>query len=515
MDEDYARKLLESLPARISDIINPWATRTPHRSALVEASGTWTYAQLAAVVCETKELLVNYGIRPGDRVMLVCENCRACVALLLAVAALDAWPVLVNARLSPHEIDQIQNHCGARRTIYTPSVSVHALKHAKRHNAFIGEVGNLGTIAVGGLNENVEAEPVYASNAEQVGVLIYTSGSTGLPKGVMLTHRNLLFIAAVSGRIRSLTPEDRLYGILPMSHIVGLSAVLLGTLFSGATLYLSPRFDPVAALAALERDKLTVVLGVPGMFALLVEYARTQGVRSLRLPALRVISSSGAPLDSALRTEVEELFGMVLHNNYGLTECSPTIAQARLDETRRDTSVGRVLPGVDIRLVGSDGEPVAAGEVGELWTRGPNLMKGYYRAPEETAAAINTEGWFNTRDLARLDDGHLFIVGRTRELIIHSGFNVYPAEVEAALNSHPAVARSAVVGQPVDGDEEVVAFVQLLSGSKVSTSELTKHAAQHLTSYKQPSKIVIVASMPETSTGKVAKRELSKMLSGG
>jgi len=250
------------------------------------------------------------------------------------------------------------------------------------------------------------------------------------------------------------------------------------------------------------------------MFSLLADYAKLKGLQSFKFPALRIISSSGAPLQPTVKTQVESLFGMVLHNGYGVTECSPNIAQAVVGERRTDTSVGRVLPGVEVQLVGSDQQPVAAGEVGELWVRGPNVMKGYYHAPEETAAAINSEGWFNTRDLARLENGYLFIVGRSKELIIRFGENVYPAEVEAVLNAHPAVVRSAVIGRPVggaEGGEEVVAFVQLSPASPTSEADLAQHAAQHLAPYKRPSQILFVPSMPLTPTGKVIKGELAKM----
>ncbi len=503
-----------NLPTRIGDVIKPWAENSPDRIALVEVSGTWTYRQLAAVVAETQTWLVDSGVRPGDRVMIVCENCRAFVAILFALAGLDAWPVLVNARLSAREVDEIRDHSGARRVIYTTSVSPQAREHSKRHGAVIQEAAGLGPIALGPLNERVAPEPVDPEAAQRVAALIYTSGTTGLPKGVMLTHRNLLFVAAVSAKIRSLSPDDRLYGVLPMSHAVGLSVVLLGSLLSGATLYLASRFDPVAALATLEKERLTVVLGAPGMFSLLADYAKLKELQSLTFPALRIISSSGAPLQLTVKSQVESLFGMVLHNGYGVTECSPNISQAVVGERRTDTSVGRVLPGIDVQLVGSDQKSVAEGEVGELWVRGPNVMKGYYRAPQETATAINTEGWFNTRDLARLESGYLFIVGRTKELIVRFGENVYPAEVEAVLNVHPAVVRSAVIGRIVEGTEggeEVVAFVQLSPSSLITEADLAQHAAQHLAPYKRPSQILIVSSMPLTPTGKVVKGELTKM----
>jgi long-chain acyl-CoA synthetase len=515
MTEIPAADILKSLPQSIGDVIKPWADRSPDRLALVETSGSWTYRQLNDAVERATAWLQDSGVRPGDRVMLVCDNCRPFIAIFLALTGMDAWPVLANARLSAREIDDIRDHSGARRVIYMTSVSPQATQHAKRHGAIIGEQAGLGPIGFGPLNEKVEPEPIDRDGAHRVAALIYTSGTTGLPKGVVLTHRNLLFIAAVSAQIRSLTPDDRLYGVLPMSHAVGLSVVLLGSLLSGATLYLAPRFDPVAALAALERDRLTIVLGVPAMFALLVDYAKTKGLRGpLKFPALRIISSSGAPLQLPVKLAVEELLGMTLHNGYGVTECSPTIAQARVDEPRMDLSVGRVLPGVEVKIVGTDGNHVGEGEVGELSVRGPNIAKGYYRAPEETAAAINSEGWFNTRDLARLEGGHLFIVGRTKELIVRFGENVYPAEVEAVLNAHPAVVRSAVIGrsvQGVEGGEEVIAFVQPSPGSALSVAEIMGHAARNLTPYKRPSQILLIAEMPLTPTGKAKKDELAKM----
>jgi len=511
MTEDRASDILKALPTRIDDVVKPWSESSPDHPALVEASGTWAYRELASAIAHTQSWLSEAGVRPGDRVMLVCENCRAFVAILLALARLDAWPVLVNARLSAREIDEIRDHCGARRVIYTTSVSPHAAEHARRHGAASFELLDSGTIGLGPLDEKVAPEPLDASAANRVAALIYTSGTTGLPKGVMLTHRNLLFIAAASAKIRSLAPDDRLYGILPMSHAVGLSVVLLGTLLSGATLYLTPRFDPMTARSALEKDRLTIMLGVPAMFVQLLQYAKLRSLESLKFPSLRIISSSGAPLHPEIKAAVEKLFGLVLHNGYGVTECSPTIAQTRVETPRSDVSIGRPLPGVEVKLVGPDRVPVADGEVGELWVRGPNIMKGYYRAPEETAAVIDAEGWFNTRDLARLEDGNLFIVGRTKELIVRSGFNVYPAEVEAVLNAHSAVVQSAIVGRSTQGDEELLAFVQLSPESSLTVAELAEYAARHLAPYKRPSQIFFVPSMPMNLNGKIIKDELRKI----
>jgi acyl-CoA synthetase (AMP-forming)/AMP-acid ligase II len=296
-----------------------------------------------------------------------------------------------------------------------------------------------------------------------------------------------------------------------MSHAVGLSVVLLGSLLSGATLYLTPRFDPILARVALEKEGITVLLGAPSMFAQFLQYAKLRDLETLNLPALRIIASASAPLQPAIKSSVESFFGLVLHNGYGVTECSPTIAQTRPEAPRSDISVGPILQEVQIKLVGRDRRSVPEGEVGELWVRGPNVMKGYYRAPEETAAAIDPEGWFNTRDLARMEEGNLFIVGRTKELIVRHGFNVYPAEVEAVLNAHPGVVQSAVIGRSVHGNEEVVAFVQALPETALTPADLAEYAARYLAPYKRPSQILIVPTMPTTATGKIVKGELEKV----
>lgn len=514
MNEVPASEILTALPPRISDVVAPWAKQLPDHPALVEVGETWTYSQLVDAIEYAKTWLSHSGIRQGDRVMLVCENCRAFVAILLAAASLDAWPVLANARLSPQEIDQIRDHCGARRVIYTVSASPFAMKHAKRHNAKIQEFLAAGSVAIGELNQDVSPEPLEQETSANVGAMIYTSGTTGLPKGVMLSHRSLLFMAEVSSRVRSVIPEDRLLGVLPMSHAVGLSVVLLGSLIHGATVYLSSRFDPVAVLRTLETSQLTIVLGAPSMFALLLEYSKMKGISSLKFPALRVISSSGAPLQATVKAEVESLFGMTLHNGYGVTECSPTIALTRPESPRKDLSVGLIFPGIEVQIVGQGGTPVEEGSVGELMVKGSTIMKGYYRAPEETASAIDQDGWFNTRDLARLDQGYLFVVGRTKDLIVRFGFNVYPAEVEAVMNTHPAVVRSAVIGRSVssEGGEEVIAFVELAPASKTTVEELAGYATTRLAVYKRPSNILIVPTMPLTPTGKIIKDQLAKLL---
>lgn len=495
--------LLAALPARIGAIVRSRAALAPDAPALHQDGRCWSYAQLADEVDAHAALLRQLGVRPGDRVMVVGENCVAQVALVFAASDLDAWIVCVNARLSSAEIASIREHSGARRVLYTVASSPEARQHAADDGATPH-----GDLMAGPLDDACSPEPVDADNG-QVAALVYTTGTTGNPKGVMLTHRNLLYIAAVSSTLRGLVPQDRAWGVLPISHVYGLASVMLGTLYAGACLYLAPRFSAAAMLRAIGDDGLTILQGVPAMYARLLELNPAAPLAS----QLRFIYAGGSPLDPSLKLQVEQLFGLPLHNGYGMTESSPTISQTRLDAPRADTSVGMPIPGVEVRIVDAGGLAVAPGEAGELWVRGPNVMKGYYREPAASAEAIRAGGWLNTGDMARQEaDGALFIVGRTKELIIRSGFNVYPLEVETVLNAHPGVTQSAVVGRTVaGGNEEVVAFVETDPQHQPSVQELRDYLAQRVAPYKCPSHIVIMTALPAAATGKILKGQLKAL----
>ena len=341
--------------------------------------------------------------------------------------------------------------------------------------------------------------------------MIYTSGTTGTPKGVMLTHRGILYIASISGGMRHLSEGQRVYGVLPMSHVFGLSSVCMGSLYNGACLYTVPRFDAVQLLATLKEERITVLQGVPAMYARALEYLKREQ-RALEAPALIYISAGGSPLDSDTKKRVEAAFGLTLHNGYGLTEASPTISQTRIEDRHQSSTVGRVLPLLEYRLepLGSSGTSEKAGdEIGELWVRGPNIMKGYFRQPDATLATLTEDGWLNTGDIAKLDhDDQLYIVGRSKELIIRSGFNIYPPDVEAVINEHPAVTLTAVVGRQVAGNEEVVAFVQCEPGVEVDMAELKAFIAERLAPYKRPTQIVLMDALPSTASGKILKGRL-------
>jgi len=500
-----------SLPRRLHAVMDRFVKETPDHIVLVEDGDAWSYRELDKHVSEVARQLASLGVRAGDRIMIVSENCIALAALLFAASRLEAWAIVANPRLSAREIDQIRDHSGARRLFFTAAVSKEAAAHAARLNADVRQMGPLKQIGVSGLNLATIAEPVENDPAKQIAVLIYTSGTTGTPKGVMLSHENLLISALTTAHFRKLDVRDKVYVVLPISHIVGISLLAM-TLMVGGTVRLVSKYDPAALAKAIAEEGVTVLNGVPATYQRLLEYKALAGIKQLDRGSLRLIAVAGAPLDVALKSRVEAELGLPLSNGYGITECAPGISGVRFDEPRSDSAVGRVLPGVEARIRTLDGLPLGNGEVGELHVRGRNVMRGYYRAPHLTAKAIDSDGWFNTGDLARFEGDCLYVVGRTKEMIIRSGFNVYPAEIEAVLSSHKDVVQSAVVGRPVEGNEEVVAFVQLTKGSKTGATELADFLKPQLAAYKRPSEIILLDALPATSTGKLLKHQLAQSL---
>ncbi|MDO8910145.1 MAG: class I adenylate-forming enzyme family protein [Pseudohongiella sp.] len=511
------QSLVASLPARVSTPLFQRALAAPDSPALRDQAGhTLTYAELAAAVRAAQQQLVNLGITTGDRVLLVNENCLPLLVLILALSELGAWPVVVNARMAAGEIERIRIHSQPRLVLYlldSAAAASHFIAAAADQTLVCRELelagGQVGICVFEVGEDNDEGK----LSEQGVFTLIYTTGTTGDPKGVMLTHRNMLYVAAVSGALRGLKAEDKIYLVLPVSHVFGISAVFLAAIYAGAELIIADRFDPALSFSGFEHQGISGIFGVPAMFAKLVDFAREQGISKAdhkRLwPRLRFMYSGGAPLDPAIKEKTEKLFGLPLLNGYGMTESGPTICQVRFNEPLDNCSVGRPLPGMEVRLIGTDGRKVMPGEVGELHVRGPNIMAGYYRNPSATAAAINAEGFLNTGDMVRLDEqGNVHIAGRSKELIIHSGFNVYPPEVEGVISKHPEVLLCAVVGETVDGNENVIAYVQRTSGSELSATALQAYIKPLLTAYKRPSRIEFMEPLPTAPSGKVLKHKL-------
>ncbi|ETX12975.1 long-chain fatty acid--CoA ligase [Roseivivax halodurans JCM 10272] len=494
---------------RIHQMIEPHVADRPEAIALVDTDGTAVnWRGYATLIDEGADLFARNGVEPGDRVLVVAENCLAVAVAVMAASRLNAWAVPVNARMSADEIARIAAHAEPRLTLYTSHVSKEAATHAEAAGASLVETG-FGAVHLAA-TESGAGEPVEEGNG-QVAVILYTTGTTGDPKGVMLTHGNLIFAAHASRDLRDLTAADHVYGALPLTHVFGMASMLMASALTGCTVELARRFSAEALYQALGRGA-TVVPAVPQMHALLMSYAAENGHARLGSDRLRYVSSGAAPLDPAWKRKAEAFYGLPLQNGYGMTETTAGVSGTRNAIGDPDISVGPPLPGVEILLDKSVGNEPG---VGEVQTRGPHIMKGYFRNPEATAQAITSDGFMRTGDLGRIDaEGRLHIVGRSKELIIRGGFNVYPPEVEAALNDHPAVVQCAVIGRTVQGDEEVLAFCQITSPGAATTEELADYVASRLTGYKRPSRILIVDALPAAATGKILKHRLLTHFAG-
>ncbi|MEP2715036.1 class I adenylate-forming enzyme family protein [Pseudophaeobacter sp.] len=485
------------------DLLAAQLAARPEASAFSDSLGTsWTYCDLAAASVELAQLIAQAGVVPGDRVMVLAENCCAVVAALMATSQCGAVAVPVNARMSASEVDRILEHARPAVVLISTQLAGGAQAHATRLAA-IPITGSFGAMHM------ARPSPSSGDAPKEVAVLLYTTGTTGAPKGVMLTHGNLLFGGRASAELRDMEPGDVIYGVLPMTHVFGLASVMTAALHAGAEVWLEARFSAAKLYAALRRG-VTRLAAVPQMHALVMQFAKEQGLERLNSPVLQYVSSGAAPLDPDWKRRAEEFYGVALQNGYGMTEATAGVCatkNSRLGDP--DISAGPPLPGVEVRI---DERVTGGGNgIGEVQIRGANVMLGYYRNPEETVRVLDAEGWLSSGDLGRLDtQGFLHIEGRSKELIIHGGFNVFPPEVEAALNAHPQVVQSAVVGRRTNSDEEVLAFVQVAEVDRPEVAELMSFVRDQLAGYKCPSQIILTEGLPAAPTGKILKHKLLK-----
>jgi malonyl-CoA/methylmalonyl-CoA synthetase len=500
--------------ARIHALFDHWLRRSPDRVFLHLRDGagqaaTLSYSDVGALVDTLETELRADGVRPGDRVMVVAENCPQHLALILACSRVGAWSCGVNARMAPGEIAGFSAKADARVHYFTSGVSKAAAAHAQRFTRRDSGVPGLQRSAV-----RHDAVAETGALGERVAAIIFTSGTTGASKGVLMTHEGVTHFGRVSAASRKLGEDDRSYAYLPMTHIFGLGTVLVASLVAGATLLMRASFDPADALDDLAHHGVTQLQGPPTLFSRLLAHMERVGVAHPPAPHLRYVYTGAGPLDMALKQSVEAAFGQPLHHGYGLSEYAGSVHLTRLGEWRKDTSAGYRVDGAELRIVDAEtGRALPAGERGEIWMRGVGLMPGYFRDAEATAAVMREGGWYASGDLGELHaDGALFVVGRLKEMIIRSGFNVYPGEVEAVLNAFPAIERSAVVGRPgLDGNEDVVAYVELRHGAALDEAALRAYLREHLAPYKQPSVIRAVEAFPMTGSGKVLKRRLLEL----
>lgn len=473
----------------------------PEACAFRDSLGhVWNYDDLGHASDDLAKILMDTGVKARDRVVVLAENCCAVVAAFMAVSQIGAVVVPVNARMSVDEVDRILAHARPVVVLASSAVSDDATRHAER----------LGGCKISGDFGELHLAKAFDSNPdapEEVAVLLYTTGTTGDPKGVMLTHGNMLFGGKASSELRDMAPGDVIYGVLPMTHVFGLASVMTAALHAGAEVWLEARFTAEKLYQALLQG-VTRLAAVPQMHALVMQYAKEQGLTQLGSQTLQYVSSGAAPLDPDWKRRAETFYGVALQNGYGMTEATAGICATKNAKVGDpDTSCGPPLPGVEIRI--DDQVPGGGDGLGEVLLRGPNVMLGYYRNAEETGRVLDAEGWLRSGDLGRLDDrGFLHIEGRLKELIIHGGFNVFPPEVEAALNAHPKVIQSAVVGRRVLGDEEVLAFVQVAKGDEPDVSDLAAFARSHLAGYKRPKQIILAYELPAAPTGKILKHKL-------
>lgn len=481
------------------------AQRQPDHPALIETDGSsLSYGAFWNAIQEMADMFKAQGVQPNDRLAIVSENAiPACVGFFAALMA-GAWIVPVNARLTATELDRILDHAAPRLILFTSDHSNDAKAHAKRMGA-LGWSGSFGAVQV-----RCCEVPIDTSLAPQdIACLVYTSGTTGDPKGVMLSHGNLIYGGDSAIQRRNLTKQDLLYAATPLTHILGLSVTLIGGLLSGATLLLEPRFTVEKAIAAIEAG-ITVFSTVPLMHARIIDHAQSVGVPHMRDRKVRLTSSGGAPLDIDLKRRVEAFYGAPMQNGYGMTETTASTSGTQNAIGSDDVSVGVVLPGVDLQIDHDVAGGDARQSVGEVLVRGPQVMQGYYKNPEATAQVMTADGFLRSGDLGRIDrDGNLHLVGRCKELIIRGGFNVYPQDVEMVLLMHPDVSECAVIGRPIEnGDEEILAFVQPIRGTQIESATLFDLCRQNLARYKVPSHIIIAETLPSSPTGKLLKKEL-------
>lgn len=485
---------------RLDEALTHQAETRPHHPAMSDTAGVaCTYAELDCAVDELAQQLRDAGVRTGDRVMLMLENCIAAIVTIFACSRISACVIPTNARQTANELQRVADHATPAVILATAVVSPDAKAHAIRLDSKTIS-GSYGTLELKVCQSN--PDPVL----KDVAVILYTTGTTGTPKGVMLTHSNALFGGRVSSQARKLRSSDIIYGVLPVSHVFGLTSILVAATLTGAFIRFVPRFDPAALFKELQNNT-TVLAAVPQMLAKLMHYTESNGLTKLPDNKLRFLSAGASPLDQDWKQRAEAFFDLPLQNGYGMTETSAGICLTMHTKKNDDVSVGRPLPGVEVQI---DTSPSGTDkDVGEILVRGGNVMKGYFRNAEATALALTKDGWLRTGDLGWFDrDDNLHIRGRSKELIIHGGFNVYPPEVEAAINEHPKVIQSAVIGKQHGGDELVYAFIEVSADDIPDEDALRTYINKSLAPYKRPSSLIFTDKLPATVTGKILKHKL-------
>jgi long-chain acyl-CoA synthetase len=497
----------------LADLVRAAVERTPDKPALVSGDAELSWRELDARIDAAAAGLLAGGLRAGDRVAIVLANVLDFPVAYLGVLRADLVAVPLNPGATSEELRWALGDSGARAVVVGSegAGAVQELTSGQDALAVLEHV-----LVLGSSWEDLLARGSWAGahrsrrGGEDLAVLLYTSGTSGRPKGAMLPHRALLANLEQTARISPPVagPDDVVLLVLPLFHVYGLNAALGTVVRSGATGVLVERFDPVETLAEIRRRSVTCVVGAPPMY---VAWSRVpdlaEGFRTVRLAL-----SGAAPLPAAVLTRVRDVTGQSVFEGYGLTETAPVLTSTLMSEVAAPGSIGKPLPGVELRLLDEAGSAVEEGDPGEVVVRGANVFLGYW---PDGADGPDADGWFATGDVAYADeDGDLHLVDRRQDLVLVSGFNVYPREVEDVLVRHPEVAEAAVLGipHPYTG-EAVKALVVRVPGSRLSAEELLAHAARSLARFKCPTAVEFVPDLPRGATGKVRKGWLRDALS--
>jgi len=525
--EGHASPEIEVHEGSLTDLFRAAVQEHRDETALTFYGATFDFARLEALSERMAASLTASGVKKGDRVALMLPNCPHYVISFFAVVRLGAIVTQVNPTYVEREVLHILDDSGAE-TIIAYSDGYPRIKNLRGKTALknvvvvdlTGEPEDLEDGHVGFdefVSRDVPPAPLAEIDpAEDVAVLQYTGGTTGVSKGAMLTHRNLVANVQQALDLFVSDPADfsdnqAIMGILPMFHIFGLTCVMLFGLRQGLNQILVPRFDPAEVMDLVREHRPVMFSGVPTMYMALV--ASGVDLKGYGFDGVRVFNSGGAALPVNLKHAFEEKVGNSLYEGYGLSEASPvTHFNPPFSGEAREGSIGVPVPGTDARIVDVEtgSEEVPVGESGELVIRGPQVMKGYWNMPEETAEALR-DGWLRTGDVARMDeDGYFYIVDRKKDMILASGYNVYPREIEEVLFEHEEVAEAVAIGIPDEyRGETVKAFVVRKKESGVTEEEVLAFCKARLAPYKTPKTVEFREDLPKSAVGKLLRRVLA------
>jgi len=493
------------MSANLATFLTETASRHGDRTAMKLDDVEVPYSGLDAASARAAGLLAERGVGPGDRVGLMLPNVPYFPMTYYGILRLGGVVVPMNPLLKGREVAFFLENPEAKVLFAWHDFAEAAEAGAEQTGA------DLILVKPGEIEQLVaDADPrdeVVERDGDDTAVILYTSGTTGKPKGAELTHANLGMNVKVASSLFEYSEDDVILGCLPLFHSFGQTCALNCAVRVGASLTMLPRFEPAKALEIVQRDKVTVFLGVPTMYSAMLNCERRE---DYDVSSLKLCGSGGAAMPGEVQRGFEEAFGAKVLEGYGLSETSPVASFNHPDRERKTGSIGTPIEGVEMKAVDEDGNEVAQGEVGEIVIKGHNVMKGYWNQPDATKESIK-DGWFYTGDMGKVDeDGYFFIVDRKKELIIRGGYNVYPREIEEVLYEHPAVAEAAVVGVPHDDlGEEVGAAVVLKPGEELDADAVREFVKENVAAYKYPRRIWFCDELPKGPTGKILKREIA------